>query len=70
MIIFAFFHDVGIRFSDKHLVYSSANVFEMVFFHTLYVSIWSLPDAVPFFISRSAASMVLSLVFLSCQCGL
>ena len=54
----AFFHAVGIRLSDKHLVYSLASVFEMVFSPAFNVSmfIWSLPVAVPFFISRSTAS--------------
>ena len=47
-----------IRNSDKHLVYSLACVFEMVSSPAFNVSmlIWSLPAAVPFFISRSAAS--------------
>ena len=56
--ILAFFHAVGIRFSDKHLVYSLANVFEMVSSPAFNVSmfIWSLPVVVPFFISRIAYS--------------
>ena len=54
----AFFHAVGIRLSDKHLVYNLASVFEMVSSPASNVSIFilSLPVAVPFFISRSAAS--------------
>ena len=38
-------------------MYSLASVFEMVYFPAFNVSmfIWSLPVAVPFFISRSAA---------------
>ena len=49
---------MGIRLSDKHLVYSLAGVFEMVYSPAFNVSmlIWSLSIAVPFFISRSAAS--------------
>ena len=58
IIILAFFHAVDIRLSDKHLVYSLANVFEMVSSPVFNVStdIRSLPVAVPFFISRNAAS--------------
>ena len=54
----AFFHAVGIRISDKHLVYSLPSVFEVVSSPAFNVSmlIWSLPVAVPFFISRCAAS--------------
>ena len=42
--IIAFFHAVGIRLSDKYLVYSLASVFEMVSSPTFNVSmfIWSL----------------------------
>ena len=49
---------MGIRLSEKHLGYSLASVFEMVSSPAFNVSmfIWSLPVAVPFFISRSAAS--------------
>ena len=51
---------MGIRLSDKHyiLVYSLASVFEMVSSLGFNVSmfIWSLSAAVPFYISRSAAS--------------
>ena len=49
---------MGIRLSDKHLVCSLASVFEMVSSPAFNVSMftWSLPVAVPFFISRSAAS--------------
>ena len=50
---------VDIRHSDKHLVYSLASVFEIVSSLALNVSmfiIWSLPIAVPFFVSHSAAS--------------
>ena len=48
---------VGIRLSDKHLVYSLAYIFEMIS-SALNVSmfIWSLPIVVPFFISHSASS--------------
>ena len=44
--------------SDKRLVYSLASVFEMVSSPAFNVSmfIWSLPVAVPFFISRTAAT--------------
>ena len=35
IIILAFFFDVGIRFSDKHLRYNTASVFEMVSFFLL-----------------------------------
>ena len=57
--ILAFFHAVGIRLSDKHLVYSLASAFEMVSSPVFNVSmfIWWLFVAVPFFISRSAASI-------------
>ena len=49
---------MGIRFSDKLLMYSLASVFEMVSSPAFNVSmfIWPLPVAVPFFKSRSAAS--------------
>ena len=56
--IIAFFHAVGIRLSDKHLVYSLASVFKMVSspaFNIL-MFMWLLPVAVPFFISHSAVS--------------
>ena len=53
--ILAFFHPVGIRLSDKHLMKSLANVFEMVTAFNVSMFIWSLPAAVPFFISRCAA---------------
>ena len=58
IIILAFFHAVDIRFSDKHLVYSLASIYEVESSPAFNVSmfIWSLPVAVPFFISRSAAS--------------
>ena len=58
IIILEFFHTVGIHLSDKHLVYSLASVFEMVSSPAFNISmfIWSLPVAVPFFISRRAAS--------------
>ena len=58
IIILTFFYAVGIPLSDKHLVYSLASVFEMVFPPACNVSmfIWSLLFAAPFFISRSAAS--------------
>ena len=54
-----FFHDVVIQLSGKYLVYSLASVFEMVSSPAFNVSMfmWSLPVAVPFFISRSAASI-------------
>ena len=53
-----FFHTVGNHLSDKHLVYRIASVIETVPSPAFNVSmfIWSLPVAVPFFISRSAAS--------------
>ena len=49
---------MGIRFSDKHLVYSLASVFDIISSPAFNVSmfIWSLPVAVSFFISRNAAS--------------
>ena len=58
LTILAFCHDVGIRLSDKHLVYSFARFFQMVFHPALNVSmfIWSLSVPVPIFISHSAAS--------------
>ena len=58
IIMLAFFVAVGIRLSDKHLVYSLAGVFEIVSSPAFSVSmfIWSLPVSVPLFISRSAAS--------------
>ena len=51
---------MSIRLSDKHFVCSLANVFEMLsplgFNVSMFIMfIWSLPVAVPFFISRSAA---------------
>ena len=56
--ILAFFHAVRIRLSDRHLVYSLVSVFEVVPSPVFNVSMfaWSLPVAVPFFISHSAAS--------------
>ena len=53
-----FFHAVGIRLSDKHLVFSLASVFEMVTSPAFNVSmfIWSLPVAVPLFIYRAAST--------------
>ena len=59
IIVLAFFHALGYRLSDKHLVYSLASVFENVSSPAFNVSmfIWSLPAAVPFFLSRSAASI-------------
>ena len=50
---------MGIRLFDKHSVYNLASVIEMVSSLAFYVSMFrilSLPVAVPFFISRSAAS--------------
>ena len=49
---------MDIRLSDKHLVYSLAKVFEMLSSPAFNVSmfIWSLPVAVPFFLSCSAVS--------------
>ena len=51
-------HDVGIRIAKKHSVYTLSSVFEMISCPAFNVSmfIWSLPVAVQFFISRSAAS--------------
>ena len=48
--ILVFFHAVCIRLSDTYLVYSLANIFEMVYSLSFNVSmlIWSLPIAVPF----------------------
>ena len=54
--ILAFFHVVGIRFSDKHLVYSLASVFEMVSSPAFNVSMFMWLLSVLIFISRSAAS--------------
>ena len=56
--ILPFVHAVGIRLTDKHFVYSVGSVFEMVSSPAFNVSlfIWSLPVAVPFFISHSATS--------------
>ena len=53
-----FIYDLGIRLSDKHLVYNFASVFEIVSSLAVNVSmfIWSLPVAVPFFVYRNAAS--------------
>ena len=47
-----------VRISDKHLLYSLANVFEVVSSPAFNVSmfIWNLPVADQLFISRSAAS--------------
>ena len=63
--ILVFFHAVGIRLSDTYLVYSLANIFEMVFSLSFNVSmlIWSLPIAVPFFISCDAASTSLGVYY-------
>ena len=50
---------MGIRLSDMHLVYSLANVFDMVYspgFNVSMFSIWLLPVAVPYVIFRSGAS--------------
>ena len=49
---------MGNCLSDNHFVYSLASVFDVVSSPAFYVSmfIWSLPVAVPFFISCSAAS--------------
>ena len=49
---------MGIRVSDKHLVYSLASVFDMVSSpaFNVWMFIWSLPVAVQFFKFRSAAS--------------
>ena len=57
-MILAFFHAVSIRLSDKDLIYSPGSVFEKVSSPAFNVSMimWSLPVAVPFFISRSSAS--------------
>ena len=51
----AFFHSVDTHLSDKHSVYSLANVFEMVFYpaFNIFIFMWSLPDAVAFFIFLS-----------------
>ena len=53
-----FFHAVDIRLSDMHLVYNLASVIEMISSPAFNASmfIWSLPVAVSFFISHSAAS--------------
>ena len=50
-----FFHSVDTHLSDKHSVYSLANVFEMVFSpaFNIFIFMWSLPDAVAFFIFLS-----------------
>ena len=64
---------MAIRLSDKHLVYSIASVFDMVYCPAFNVAmfIWSLPVAVPFLISRSATSTThYVLVTLFGQCGL
>ena len=63
--ILAFFYTVGIRLSNNHLVYCLASVFEMVSSPAFNVSmfIWSLPVAVPFFISRRAASTSHDVIF-------
>ena len=55
---------MGIRLSDKHLVYSVASVFEMVSSPAFNVSmfIWSLPGVVQFFIPHSAASTSLDVI--------
>ena len=73
IIILAFFHAVGIRLSEKHLVYSLPSVFQMVSSPAFNVSLFimSLPVAVPFFISLIVAlpiPMMLSLVPLLGQC--
>ena len=50
---------MDLRLSDKHLVWSLASVFEMISSLAFNVSmfiLWSLIVAVPFFVSRSAAS--------------
>ena len=56
--ILTFFHVVGIRLSDKQLVYNLASVFQMVPFpaFTVLMFIWLLPVAALFVIPRSAAS--------------
>ena len=56
--ILAFFHAMGIRLSDKQLVYSLASVFEMVSSPAFNVSIFilSLPVVVTFFIFHCFAS--------------
>ena len=56
---------MGIRLSDKYLTYSLASVFEMVSSPAFNVSmfVWSLPVAVPFFISRSAGSTSHDVIF-------
>ena len=53
------FHSVGIRLSGKHSLYSLESVFEMVPSSVFNVSmfIWPLPVAVPFVVSRNAASI-------------
>ena len=64
-IILAFFHAVGIRFSDKHLSVQLSKLFEIVSSPAFNVSmfIWSLPVAVPSFLSRSAASTSHGVIF-------
>ena len=56
--ILAIYHAVSIRRPDKHLVYSLASAFEMIYSPAINVPmfIWSLPVAVPFFIFRSTVS--------------
>ena len=71
-VIIEVFHAVGIHFSDKHLVYSLASVFDMVYYPAFNVSmfIWSYSVAVPFFINCSTASLLrmVSLVHILGQC--
>ena len=69
--ILAFFHAVGIRLFDKHLVYSLASVFEMVSSPAFNVSmfIWSLLVAAPFVVLLPSP-MILLLVHLLGQCRL
>ena len=60
----AFFHDVGIRLSDTHLVYSLASVIEIVSSLAFNVSmfIWSLPVAVPYLVVLLPPPVALCLV--------
>ena len=49
---------MSIRFSNNHLVYNLTSVIEMVYSPAFNVTMftWSMPVAIPFFISRNAAS--------------
>ena len=72
--MFALYRVAAFGFSNKHLVFSLASVFEMVSSLAFKVSIWRwlLPSVVPICISLSAASlaMVLYRVPLSIRCEL